>query len=169
MISTLCVLAVMTSHAFIPDAQRSAPAVLHYFDGRGRAEPVRWMLEATGTEYTESVVRNREAMDRLRSSGKLLFGQVPMLEIDGVNIVQTDAILRYLARKHDMLGADLQESAKIDMVHAATQDIRGSVLGLPFVPPPQRAVMLQQAFQNTLPKYLAPIEQLLRSSTTGPV
>ena len=35
--------------------------------------------------------------------------QVPMLEIDGLNIVQCDAILRYLARKNNMLGSDLAE------------------------------------------------------------
>ena len=37
------------------------------------------------------------------------FLQVPMLEIDGLNIVQCDAILRYLARKNNMLGSDLAE------------------------------------------------------------
>ena len=95
-----------------------------------------------------------------------------MLEIDGLCIVQCEAILRYLARKNDMLGADLAESvrsheravrtrlpavhvcagrarsvplsyplhlpytpslplsaqARVDMVHAATNDIRGSMV-----------------------------------------
>ena len=35
-----------------------------------------------------------------------------MLEIDGLRIVQCEAILRYLARKNDMLGADLAESVR---------------------------------------------------------
>ena len=35
-----------------------------------------------------------------------------MLEIDGLCIVQCEAILRYLARKNDMLGADLAESVR---------------------------------------------------------
>jgi glutathione S-transferase len=88
----------------------SPPAVLHYFDGRGRAEPIRWMLEETGTSYIENVIKCKDDMSRLRGSGKLMYNQVPMLEIDGLSIVQTDAILRYLARKHQMLGHDLGES-----------------------------------------------------------
>eukprot|EP00802_Teleaulax_amphioxeia_P026956 Tamp_28151.p1 GENE.Tamp_28151~~Tamp_28151.p1 ORF type:complete len:260 (+),score=46.35 Tamp_28151:77-781(+) len=144
-----------------------SPAILHYFDGRGRAEPIRWMLEETGTPYTENIIRTREDMSRLRSSGKLLYNQVPMLEIDGLCIVQCEAILRYLARKNDMLGADLAESARVDMVHAATNDIRGSMLGVPFNPPQARPAMLQQCLETTLPKYLAPIERLLQQSKTG--
>jgi glutathione S-transferase len=41
--------------------------------------------------------------------------QVPMLEIDGLCIVQCEAILRYLARKNDMLGADLAESVCLSL------------------------------------------------------
>ena len=52
--------------------------------------------------------------------------------------------------------------ATVDMVHAATNDIRGSVLGLPFVAAADRRGMLERCFQQTLPKYLAPVEQLLR-------
>ena len=36
----------------------------HYFDGRGRAEPIRWMLEETGTPYTENIIRTRDDMSR---------------------------------------------------------------------------------------------------------
>ncbi len=44
--------------------------------------------------------------------------QVPMLEIDGLCIVQCEAILRYLARKNDMLGSDMAESVR-SHAHAA--------------------------------------------------
>jgi glutathione S-transferase len=127
---------------------------------------IRWMLQETGTDYVENLIRTKADMSSLRGTGKLMYNQVPMLEIDGLTIVQTDAALRYLARKHNMLGADLHEGAKVDMVHAATNDIRGSVLGLPFTTPPQRALMLDQCLQVTLPKYLMPIEKLLQGSAT---
>jgi hypothetical protein len=64
------------------------PAVLHYFDGRGRANPIRFLLEETGTPYREECIRDANKMAELRESGKLMYGQVPMLEIDGVCIVQ---------------------------------------------------------------------------------
>jgi glutathione S-transferase len=66
----------------------SYPAVLHYFDGRGRANPIRFLLEETGTAYREEPIRDATAMADLRRSGKLMYGQVPMLEIDGIHLVQ---------------------------------------------------------------------------------
>jgi hypothetical protein len=58
--------------------------------------------------------------------------QVPCLEIDGMNLVQTDACIRYLARKHDMMGKNEKEGAIIDMVHIAVSDIRSGALMVPF-------------------------------------
>ena len=34
------------------------------------------------------------------TGGELLFGQVPMLEVDGLKLVQTNAIVRHLARTY---------------------------------------------------------------------
>jgi glutathione S-transferase len=48
----------------------------HYFDGRGRAEPIRWMLEETGTPYTENIIRTRDDMSRhstLKSQCPIMF------------------------------------------------------------------------------------------------
>ena len=42
-----------------------------------------------------------------------MFGQVPLLEIDGLKLVQTGAIVRYLARKHGMYGINNVESARL--------------------------------------------------------
>ena len=73
---------------FVMTEVASFPAVLHYFDGRGRANPIRFLLEETGTAYREELIRDASVMADLRKSGKLMYGQVPMLEIDGINLVQ---------------------------------------------------------------------------------
>lgn len=39
----------------------------------------------------------------------LLFQQVPMVEIDGMKLVQTRSILHYIADKHHLFGKDLKE------------------------------------------------------------
>jgi len=44
--------------------------------------------------------------------GDLLFLQVPLLEIDGMKMVQTGAMLRYIARKASLFGRDDKESAR---------------------------------------------------------
>lgn len=40
-----------------------------------------------------------------------MYEQVPMVEIDGMTLVQTRAILRYVAAKYDLYGRNLEEQA----------------------------------------------------------
>ena len=47
----------------------------------------------------------------LISDGSLLFNAVPMLSIDGMKLVQTNAILNYLANKAGMNGSNGKEKA----------------------------------------------------------
>lgn len=44
--------------------------------------------------------------------GCLLFGQVPLVEIDGMLLTQTRAILSYLAAKYNLYGKDLKERVR---------------------------------------------------------
>ena len=40
-----------------------------------------------------------------------MFQQVPMVEIDGMKLMQTRAILNYIATKHNLYGKDMKERA----------------------------------------------------------
>ena len=40
-----------------------------------------------------------------------MFQQVPMVEIDGMKLVQTRAILNYIAPKYNLNGKDMKERA----------------------------------------------------------
>jgi glutathione S-transferase len=51
---------------------------LFYFDIYGRAESIRFLLSHAKVEY-ENVLINGEVLKELKESGKLEFGQVPML------------------------------------------------------------------------------------------
>jgi glutathione S-transferase len=97
----------------------SDEAQLHYFRGRGRAEQSRWMLAATGTRFVNTCLAKKADFARLNADGALLFGQVPLLQIDGLNIVQSQAIVRYLAHKHGLCGASAAERALADQVAEA--------------------------------------------------
>ncbi len=73
----------------------------------------------------------------------------------------------FLSRKHSLLGASDHEAAKVDMVHAATSDIRSGPLSTPFRPLQQRGPLLAQHICTTLPKFLKPIDAMLAGSATG--
>ncbi|XP_050172067.1 glutathione S-transferase A3-like [Myiozetetes cayanensis] len=84
---------------------------LHYFNGRGRMEPIRWLLAAAGVEFEESFLEKKDDLTKLQKDGSLLFQQVPMVEIDGMKMVQTRAIANYIAMKYNLYGKDLKERA----------------------------------------------------------
>ena len=108
---------------------------LHYFKGRGRAETTRWMLAANGIEFENVVIETPQALADLRASGKLPFDQVPLLEIDRLNLSQSSAMIRYLARKGDLYGDTDHDALWCDMIAGAAAD---------FVEP-----AMQAAFQPT--------------------
>ncbi len=70
---------------------------LTYFDAPGRAEPIRVALFLAKLPFEDRRIKFPEFM-ALKQQGAFPLGSVPMLEVDGRAIVQTAAILRYVAR-----------------------------------------------------------------------
>jgi glutathione S-transferase len=110
-------------------SQNPTPARLSYWSGQGLAEIVRLMLAATGEPWEERVygsgartLSEPAQLERMIADGVLAFDQVPLLEIDGLYLVQKLAIVRYLARKHGMYGADLREAAQLDILSDGLSD-----------------------------------------------
>lgn len=73
---------------------------LTYFDSPGRAEPIRVALRLAGLPFQDIRLKFGEFTEA-KARGDFPLGAVPMLEVDGVRIVQTGAILRYVARVGD--------------------------------------------------------------------
>jgi len=94
------------------------------------------MLAATteGESWGNRELSAPEEFEELKKNGKLLYGQVPMLEIDGLYLTQAQAIIRYLAAKHGLLGSTPQEAALCDMVAEGCLEFRGGLLSYPFNP-----------------------------------
>jgi glutathione S-transferase len=134
---------------------------MQYFFGRGRAETVRWLLAATGEAFENRCLSTPEELDALRASGVLAMGQLPLLEIgtrasphrvnvalwsrqwrgavavamlraDGLNLVQSGSMVRYLGQKHGLAGANVKEQALVDMVYESSRDFAGTGMGWPW-------------------------------------
>jgi len=111
----------------------SAKAKLTYVNGRGRAEVVRYVLSAAGIEFTEDFLTSGQDLNNLRESGKLIFRQVPLLEIEGNIITQTEAMIRYIARNHDLYGSSEAEMIRCDMIYDALKDSGIGISGISYI------------------------------------
>ncbi|XP_021054331.1 glutathione S-transferase alpha-3 [Mus pahari] len=137
--------------------------VLHYFDGRGRMEPIRWLLAAAVVEFEEQFLKTRDDLARLRNDGSLMFQQVPMVEIDGMKLVQTRAIMNYIASKYNLYGKDMKERALIDMYTEGVADLDEIVLHYLYIPPAEKEASLAKIKDKARTRYFPAYEKVLKS------
>jgi len=102
---------------------------LVYFPIRGRAEGARLLFEDNGIPYKET---NCGPWDNFVNNWKekLLYGQCPLLREGSFELTQSNTILRYLGRKHNLYGCDAKESAKIDELNDGVEDVRNAYIKL---------------------------------------
>eukprot|EP00933_Yihiella_yeosuensis_P014577 TRINITY_DN13016_c2_g5_i1.p1 TRINITY_DN13016_c2_g5~~TRINITY_DN13016_c2_g5_i1.p1 ORF type:complete len:267 (+),score=38.26 TRINITY_DN13016_c2_g5_i1:45-803(+) len=138
-----------------------SPAQLVYTESHGNAEIIRLMLAVCGEQWEDKVpldpndspyLCEKEQFDRLAAAGLLAFDQYPLLQIDGLNIVQKHAAVRYLARKHGLYGKDNAESTQIDIIFDSLVDFGANG--------DARKKKMQE-------KYLPRIERVLRGGSDG--
>jgi len=92
---------------------------LTYFNFRGLAEPIRLMFADLGLSFEDNQV-DFAGWEALKP--QMPFGQMPRLEIGGRAIVQSQAILRHLARGHGLDGADENQRIACDIAAEAVRD-----------------------------------------------
>lgn len=106
-------------------------ATLYYFGGRGVADQIRWVLAAGNVSFGQKVVNTRELFLKM-AERQLPFGQLPMLQIDGLELVQSQAIVRYIAKRCNLCGANARDEVKCDMIAGTIADAVGMALQAPF-------------------------------------
>ncbi|XP_007529435.1 glutathione S-transferase Mu 2-like [Erinaceus europaeus] len=102
---------------------------LGYWDIRGLAHAIRLLLEYTGTKYEEKRYTIGDAPNYDRSQWLnekfklgLDFPNLPYL-IDGSRrLTQSNAILRYIARKHNLCGETEEERIRMDILENQAMD-----------------------------------------------
>jgi len=141
------------------DTPPSPFSELVYFEGRGRAEQARWVLAAAQEPFVNVSLQNAAQFQAVVSE-RCLFRQVPLLVMDGLNIVQSQAIIRHVARRANLLGATAAEQALADQVAEGCSDWRSAVLSLPFSGDTDACAAAVQ-------RYAPVFEALLKKSPTG--
>nr|XP_060644427.1 glutathione S-transferase A4-like [Anolis sagrei ordinatus] len=135
---------------------------LYYFNGRGRMESIRWLLAAAGVEFEEVFLETRQQYEKLLNDGFLLFQQVPMVEIDGMRLVETRAILNYIAAKHNLYGRDMKERAIIDMYVEGTTDLMAIIRVHFKLSPKEKEENLKLIIERAMKRYFPVYEKVLK-------
>jgi glutathione S-transferase len=104
---------------------------LTYFDfSGGRGEPVRIALHAAGIEFDDERLSFAE-FSAMRK--KALFNALPILEIDGVAVTQSNAMCRYVGKQAGLYPEDDLQALYCDEVMGAIEDMShhiGPTIGL---------------------------------------
>ncbi|XP_005007913.2 glutathione S-transferase B [Cavia porcellus] len=117
------------------------PMTLGYWNIRGLTHPIRLILEYTNSGYEEKRYNMGDAPDYDRSQWLnekfklgLDFPNLPYL-IDGTHkLTQSNAILRYIARKHNLCGVTEEETIRMDILENQVMDIRMQLIMLCYSP-----------------------------------
>ncbi|OWF44511.1 glutathione S-transferase P-like [Mizuhopecten yessoensis] len=100
---------------------------LIYFPVKGRAEVIRLMLIDNGTSYTETSCANDWDS---KWKPKMAFGQTPCLKDGDLTLVQSNSIIRHLARKFSLYGANEAEACRADIINDSVEDLRSAYVNL---------------------------------------
>ena len=95
---------------------------VHYGNAYGLGESIRMILEHAGQHY-ENIDYTRASMPEAKATGKLEFGQVPVLEIDGKYFAQSQAVARFLGCKFGYYPSDPYEAWRVDSTWEAEHDM----------------------------------------------
>ena len=139
---------------------------LTYFNLRARAEPARLLLAYAGVEYEdERLPPPWEDIEKWGARKKdYPYGCLPMLYWGEEELGQSLAIARFIAQKVGLAGRDSLESAQVDEIVLALQDVFNAGYAVVFEKDAERKAELASKHKNqTIPQLLKNIEARLAS------
>ena len=138
---------------------------LYYFNMPGRAEMIRLLLRHAKVDF-EDVTFSMEAWPTWKDRFDLK--QVPALEIDGRQLVQTDAIMQFLSLRHGYLPFNHEKYYRVIFLANTLKDIHEGFVAFAFGKQPEekKAEMATKYFGTTLPILLKAVEKRLQENKT---
>jgi len=132
---------------------------LTYFDiDGGRAEHVRIAFHAGGVAFED----HRISFDDFQACrAELRFTCVPVLEIDGEQVTQSDAIARYVARLAGLYPDNPLQALYCDEVLGAYEDLTNQLVRTMFLEGDALREAREELVNGWLTTYLKGIDQLL--------
>lgn len=128
------------------------------FDG-GRGEPVRIAFHAAGIKFEDHRIAFKDFAE-VRKSAR--FNALPVLEIDGTQVTQSNAMLRYLGKQGGLYPDDNTQALYCDEAMGAAEDLShhiGRTIGLQG--DALRAAR-EKLVEGPLPVFLRGMDELLK-------
>ena len=140
---------------------------LHYFDVYSRGEPIRMILHYNKVQFEDIRINPSQWGEKKNTYPN---GKLPLLEIDGKQMNQSRAIIRYLAQSYGHYPTDIFEIYQAEAAFDFVEDIIYSIspLLLNFMRDPEKKTdAIEEHFKNILPGLVTPLSNILKQNTTG--
>ncbi|XP_019644787.1 PREDICTED: hematopoietic prostaglandin D synthase-like [Branchiostoma belcheri] len=128
-----------------------------YFDGRGLGEVNRVILAAGGIKY-EDVRLHESKWSGMKPTTPM--GELPLLEVDGTTICQSNSIARYIAREAGLAGKSSLEQAKVDMIMEGARSLFDKAAQIFILPEAEKAVRKKKLEEKEAPELLEYLNKL---------
>ncbi len=134
---------------------------LTYFDFHGgRGEPARLALSIGGIAFEDDRV---PFADWERRKADTPFGALPVLEVDGQTVAQSNAINRYVGKLVNLYPSDPWQAAQCDEAMEAVEDITSMMVATLFLPEEEKKAQRQALVEGPIPFYLTQLQQRLEA------
>jgi prostaglandin-H2 D-isomerase / glutathione transferase len=134
---------------------------LTYFDFHGgRGEPARLALSIAGIPFEDDRV---PPADWERRKADTPFGALPVLEVDGQTVAQSNAINRYVGKLTDLYPSDPWQAALCDEAMEAVEDITTKIGATFFLPEEQKKAQRKALVEGPIPFYLTRLQHRLET------
>ena len=134
---------------------------LTYFDFHGgRGEPARLALSMAGIPFKDDRV---SPSDWERRKPNTPFGTLPVLEVDGQTLAQSNALNRYVGKLTDLYPTDAWQAALCDEAMEAVEDISTKLAATMFLPDEEKKVQRKALIDGPIPFYLLRLQQRLEA------
>ena len=132
---------------------------LTYFDFHGgRGEPARLAFSIGGIPFEDDRVKPGEWESRKANTP---FGALPVLEVDGQVVAQSNAIDLYVGKLANLYPTDPWQAALCDEVMGAVEDIGTKIGATLFIPEEQKRTQRRELVEGPIPFYLTRLERRL--------
>jgi len=133
---------------------------------KGRAEVIRLVFAAAEVEYEDIRISMPEFKQKHKADSP--FGQLPVFEMMGVKLCQSNTIARYMAKQHGLAGKDEWENMRCDMVVDAVEDlIRPFMHSFRNQNQELKVAGLKKYEEEQLPRLLGYLEAILTQNNGG--